>query len=271
LRGKVVLVDFWAYSCINCQRATPHLVDWYDAYRDSGFEIIGVHTPEYAFERVESNVASAAKDLGITYPVALDNGISTWTNYRNRYWPAKYLIDATGRVRHIKFGEGDYQITEKLIRQLLTDANPGVKLPDPVDAVDTTPQGETTRETYLSVGKVVNYGGTERYDEGSLDFDYPPNQPDDTFALRGPWTLDYQGATAGGEASSIALNYHAKDVFIVAGGEGTLTITRDGKTKTVPITGPPTLHQIVDDDAVQNGKLEVQVPKGLQVFSFTYG
>jgi cytochrome c biogenesis protein CcdA/thiol-disulfide isomerase/thioredoxin len=271
LRGKVVLVDFWAYSCINCQRATPHLVDWYDTYRDNGFEIIGVHTPEYAFERVESNVASAAKDLGITYPVALDNNISTWTNYRNRYWPAKYLIDATGTVRHIKFGEGDYQITEKLIRQLLTDANPGVKLPDPVDAVDTTPQEETTRETYLSVGKVVNYGGVGRYDEGSLDFDYPPNQTDDTFALRGPWTLDYQGATAGGDASSIALNYHAKDVFIVAGGEGTLTVTRDGETKTVPISGPPTLHQIVDDDAVQRGKLEVQVPKGLQVFSFTYG
>ena len=271
LRGKVVLVDFWAYSCINCQRATPHLVDWYESYRDYGFEIIGVHTPEYAFERVESNVASAAKDLGITYPVALDNGISTWTNYRNRYWPAKYLIDATGTVRHIKFGEGDYQITEKLIRQLLTDANPGVKLPDPVDAVDTTPQEETTRETYLSVGKVVNYGGVGRYDEGSLDFDYPPNQPDDTFALRGPWTLDYQGATAGDDASSIALNYHAKDVFIVAGGEGTLTVTRDGKTKTVPISGPPTLHQIVDDDAVQKGKLAVQVPKGLQVFSFTYG
>jgi cytochrome c biogenesis protein CcdA/thiol-disulfide isomerase/thioredoxin len=271
LRGKVVLVDFWAYSCINCQRATPHLVDWYDTYRDNGFEIIGVHTPEYAFERVESNVASAAKDLGITYPVALDNGISTWTNYRNRYWPAKYLIDATGTVRHIKFGEGDYQITEKLIRQLLTDANPGVKLPDPVDAADTTPQEDTTRETYLSVGKVVNYGGVGRYDEGSLDFDYPPNQSDDTFALRGPWTLDYQGATAGGDASSIALNYHAKDVFIVAGGEGTLTVTRDGKNKTVPISGPPTLHQIVDDDAVQKGKLEVQVPKGLQVFSFTYG
>ena len=137
--------------------------------------------------------------------------------------------------------------------------------------MDTTPQEETTRETYLSVGKVVNYGGDGRYDEGSLDFDYPPNQPDDTFALRGPWTLDYQGATAGGDASSIALNYHAKDVFIVVGGEGTLTVTRDGKNKTVPISGPPTLHQIVDDDTLQKGKLEVQVPNGLQVFSFTYG
>ena len=174
LRGKVVLVDFWAYSCINCQRAIPHIVDWYDAYRDSGFEVIGVHTPEYAFEKVEGNVADGARRLGITYPVALDNSYSTWTNYRNRYWPAKYLIDASGVVRHIKFGEGDYDTTEKLIRELLAE-KPGVNLPAPVDSADTTPQDDTTPETYLSVGKVVNYGGSGQYDQGSFDFRYPPN------------------------------------------------------------------------------------------------
>ena len=141
LRGKVVLVDFWAYSCINCQRAIPHIVDWYDTYRDSGFEVIGVHTPEYAFEQVEGNVADGARDLGITYPVALDNGYSTWTNYRNRYWPAKYLIDASGTVRHIKFGEGDYDTTEKLIRELLAAANPDVQLPAPVEAAGHHPTG----------------------------------------------------------------------------------------------------------------------------------
>jgi thiol-disulfide isomerase/thioredoxin len=271
LRGKVVLIDFWAYSCINCQRAIPHIVDWYGAYRDSGLEVIGVHTPEYAFERVQGNVAAGARDLGITYPVALDNSYSTWTNYRNRYWPAKYLIDANGTVRHIKFGEGDYQTTEKLIRQLLTDANPAVQLPAPVDSVDTTPQTDTTPETYLSVGKVVNYGGSGRYDQGAGDFDYPPSLPNDRFALRGRWTLDYQGATSGGNGASIALNYHAKDVYIVAGGEGTFTVTRDGKTTTVPISGPPTLHQIVAHDATQKDRLEVRVPEGIQVFSFTYG
>ena len=126
LRGKVVLIDFWAYSCINCQRAIPHVVDWYDKYKDAGLEVIGVHSPEYAFEKVAGNVASGAADLGITYPVALDNNLSTWTNYRNRYWPAEYLIDANGTVRHIKFGEGDYDVTENLIRQLLIDANPDV-------------------------------------------------------------------------------------------------------------------------------------------------
>ncbi|MCV7300292.1 redoxin domain-containing protein [Mycobacterium barrassiae] len=270
LRGKVVLIDFWAYSCINCQRAAPHIVDWYDTYRDLGFEVIGVHTPEYAFERVEGNVAAGARDLSITYPVALDNGYSTWTNYRNRYWPAKYLVDANGTVRHIKFGEGDYDTTERLIRQLLADANPGAQLPPPVDAEDTTPQVETTPETYLSVGKVVNYGGTGRYDEGTSNFTFPQQLRQDSFALNGDWTLDYQGATSRGE-SAIALNYHAKDVYIVAGGEGTLTVSRNGKTTEVPISGPPTLHQIVGDPEVAQGQLEVAVPAGLQVFSFTYG
>jgi len=271
LRGKVVLVDFWAYSCINCQRAIPHIVEWYDAYRDRGFEVIGVHTPEYAFERVPGNVASGAARLGITYPVALDPNYSTWTNYRNRYWPAKYLIDADGTVRHIKFGEGSYRDTETLIRQLLTEANPVVRLPVPVDTVDTTPRSPTTPETYLSVGKVANYGGGGGYDEGSFDFDYPRKQPEDSFALRGPWTLDYQGATAGADDCGIALNYHAKDVFIVAGGEGTVTVTRDGMSTSIPISGPPTLHRIVGEDATGRGELEVRVDAGLQVYSFTYG
>lgn len=271
LRGKVVLVDFWAYSCINCQRAIPHIVKWYDAYRYSGLEVIGVHTPEYAFERVPGNVADAAAQLGIRYPVALDPGYSTWTNYRNRYWPAKYLIDADGTVRHIKFGEGDYRNTEALIRRLLTEARPAVRLPDPVDTVDTTPQSPTTPETYLSVGKVTNYGGGGRYDEGSAQFDYPRDQPEDSFALHGPWTLDYQGATAGAEEAGIALNYHAKDVFIVAGGEGAVTVTRDGTSTSIPISGPPTLHRIVGDDTTHRGRLEVRVDAGLQVFSFTYG
>ncbi len=118
LRGKVVLIDFWAYSCINCQRAIPHVVDWYNRYKDDGFVAIGVHTPEYAFERVPGNVASGAAALHIAYPVALDNDYTTWNNYQNLYWPAEYLIDADGNVRHTKFGEGDYDGTEKLIREL---------------------------------------------------------------------------------------------------------------------------------------------------------
>ncbi len=271
LRGKVVLIDFWAYSCINCQRAIPHVVAWYSAYKDHGFEVIGVHTPEYAFEKVPGNVAKGAADLDIAYPIALDNGYSTWTNYRNRYWPAEYLIDATGEVRHIKFGEGDYGVTEKLIRRLLEDARPGTELPPPLDTTESTPQRQTTPETYLGVGKVVNYGGGGTYDEGPATFDYPPALPADSFALRGRWSLDYQGATADGAQSTIELNYHATNVYVVVGGTGTLTVTRDGDSTTMPISGPPTSHRIVTGDHFAPGTLEVRPSPGLQVFSFTYG
>ncbi|HME79690.1 MAG TPA: cytochrome c biogenesis protein DipZ [Mycobacterium sp.] len=271
LRGRVVLIDFWAYSCINCQRAIPHVEGWYKAYHDDGFEVIGVHTPEYAFEKVTGNVEKGAADIGITYPIAQDNSYSTWTNYRNSYWPAEYLIDANGVVRHIKYGEGDYDGTEKLIRELITNARPNVALPPPVDAPDTTPQRSLTPETYFGVGKMVNYAGNGVYDKGQTDFTYPPALPNDTFALQGPWTLDYEGATADTDTSSIELNYYANNVYIVVGGTGNLTVTRDGKTTVVPISGPPTSHQIVDRKDLARGLVDVRLSKGLQVFSFTYG
>jgi cytochrome c biogenesis protein CcdA/thiol-disulfide isomerase/thioredoxin len=271
LRGKVVLIDFWAYSCINCQRAIPHAEGWYKAYQDKGFEVIGVHTPEYAFEKVTANVKKGIADLGITYPVALDNGYSTWTNYRNRYWPAEYVIDANGIVRHVKFGEGDYNGTENVIRELLAAARPGVALPPPVDAPDTTPTFDLTPETYFGVGKMTNYAGQGVYDEGRATFAYPPVLPDDSFALQGPWSLDYQGATADSDSSSIELNYHAKNVYMVVGGTGSLIVTRDGKTTTVPVSGPPTSHQIVATKDVVRSTLDVRASKGIQVFSFTYG
>ncbi len=271
LRGKVVLIDFWAYSCINCQRAIPHVEGWYKAYQDDGFEVIGVHTPEYAFEKVTGNVKMGAADIGITYPIALDNSYSTWTNYRNKYWPAEYLIDASGVVRHVSFGEGDYDGTEKLIRQLISTARPGVRLPPAVEAPDTTPAGGLTPETYFGVGKMVNYAGGGVYDKGQANFTFPAALPNDAFALQGAWTLDYQGATADSDSSSIKLNYHAKNVYLVVGGTGNLTVTRDGKTTTVPVSGPPTSRQIVGGKDVARGLLDVRLDKGLQVFSFTYG
>lgn len=269
LRGKVVLIDFWAYSCINCQRATPHLVDWYETYRDRGLEVIGVHTPEYAFEKVQANVVAGARDLGITYPVAMDNAFSTWTNYRNRYWPAHYLIDRQGVVRHIKFGEGDYDTTERLIRQLLSDDD--ASLPPATERADGTPTTPTTPETYFSVGKVVNYGGAGIYDEGTHTFDFPARLAEDRFALRGRWALDYQGLTARSDGAAIALNYHARNVYLVVGGTGTVRITRDGVSTALPVSGPPNMRQIVADDADGAGSLEVSFDDGLQAYSFTYG
>ncbi len=274
LRGKVVLVDFWAYSCINCQRAIPHVVEWYNRYRDRGFAVIGVHTPEYAFERVPGNVASGAAALHIGYPVALDNDYATWNSYQNLYWPAEYLIDAAGTVRHTKFGEGDYDGTERLIRQLLTDANADARLPDATNTVDATPRGRLTPETYLGAGKAVNYGGDGEYRPGTATFAYPATLPDDRFALRGRWTLDDQGATADSDDAAIRLNYTGKDVYVVLGGTGTITVTRGGRTTAAAIGGPPTLHQIAGTnagDTARRDQLDMRVGKGLQVFSFTYG
>jgi cytochrome c biogenesis protein CcdA/thiol-disulfide isomerase/thioredoxin len=271
LRGKVVLVDFWAYSCINCQRAIPHVVGWYNAYHGKGFEVIGVHSPEYGFEKVDTNVASGAADLNIEYPIALDNNLSTWTNYRNRYWPAEYLIDAQGTVRHVKFGEGDYDVTETLIRQLLSDANPHADLPPATEAADTTPTTATTPETYFSVGKVVNYGGQGVYDQGKSTFDLPAKLAADTFGLGGPWALDYQGATALDDGATIALNYHARNVYLVIGGTGTVTVTQDGVTKNIPVDGPPNMREVATNDTNDHRTLQVQLSKGLQAFSFTYG
>lgn len=272
LKGKVVLVDFWAYSCINCQRSVPHLTDWYSKYKDSGLEIIGIHSPEYAFEKETRNVMSGAMDLGITYPVAIDNTLSTWTNYRNRYWPAHYLIDSEGTVRHIKFGEGGYQTTEKLIRKLLQEANPSAALPAPTESSDDGPvAGATTPETYLGTTKKVNYAGTEPYKAGVGLYTVPADQPGDSFSLKGSWDLGTQSITPAGDGSSIALNYHAKQVYIVVSGEGMIDVVRDGKTTSVAVSGTPTLHQIVDDPEIRGGKLEVKVPQGIQAYSFTFG
>jgi cytochrome c biogenesis protein CcdA/thiol-disulfide isomerase/thioredoxin len=271
LHGKVVLIDFWAYSCINCQRSIPHVVGWYKAYHDKGFDVIGVHTPEYPFEHDKGNVAAATAELGITYPVALDNDYSTWTNYRNQYWPAHYLVDANGTIRHIKFGEGDYDITEHLIRQLLSQADNHVSLPPPVDAPDTTPRSSLTPETYLGSRKAVNYRGQGAYDPGTAAFDYPAQLPADAFALRGRWTLDYQDATAEDDGDTIALNYHARNVYLVLGGTGTLTVTKDGEAKRIFVSGPPNMHQIVSDDTRGTEHIEVGLSRGLQAYSFTYG
>jgi thiol-disulfide isomerase/thioredoxin len=140
LRGKVVLVDFWTYSCINCQRTLPHVEAWYSTYAKDGFVVVGVHTPEFAFEHVVSNVRDQAAALGVRYPVAIDDNYATWNAYSNQYWPADYLIDAKGNVRHVHFGEGDYATTESLIRQLLTTAHPGLALPHATDIPDPDPR-----------------------------------------------------------------------------------------------------------------------------------
>jgi cytochrome c biogenesis protein CcdA/thiol-disulfide isomerase/thioredoxin len=271
-KGKVVLVDFWAYSCINCQRSIPHVTAWYDRYKSLGLEIIGVHAPEYAFEKVPGNVVAGAAALGITYPVALDNSLSTWTNYRNRYWPAHYLIDSTGVVRQIKFGEGGYGDTEKLIRQLLVAANPSVVLPPATEVIDATPvSGSTTQETYLSVGKQVNFGGAEKYSSGTNNYRFPASLAADSFALDGSWAIDFQKASPVNSAGRIELNYRASEVRMVLGGSGTVTLTRGGVSTTIDVSGPPQSYSLIPRGTQSSGTLVVSVMPGVDAYSFTFG
>jgi cytochrome c biogenesis protein CcdA/thiol-disulfide isomerase/thioredoxin len=274
LHGKVVLVDFWTYACINCQRSLPHVTAWYDTYKDSGLEVIGIHAPEYAFEKEQRNVEQGIQTFGIEYPVAMDNSLATWTNYRNRYWPASYLIDADGVVRHIKFGEGGYDDTEKLIRELLKQADPDAQLPGETAVEDDTPEtGATTPETYLSAGKQVNFGGDEKYTAGTFEFSYPTGQKDDTFALDGSWTIDFQGATPADGDAGIRLEYSAtQEVRMVLGGSGTVTYRVDGGEETsIDVSGSPGSYRLLKLDGARTGEIEVTVPEGVEAYSFTFG
>ncbi|MBL0887452.1 cytochrome c biogenesis protein DipZ [Myceligenerans indicum] len=277
LRGQVVLVDFWTYSCINCQRAIPHVRAWYDRYRDvgDGFEVIGVHTPEFAFERETRNVIDGARDLGVTYPIAQDNAYATWTAYRNRYWPAQYLIDADGTVRHIRLGEGGYEETEKLVRLLLRDANPGVDLPAATSVQDATPADGITPETYFSVKRVHNYAGEPGYAAGRADYVLADRQPPDTFSLGGTWEVDFQGARAVSDDARVRLAYRSSGVFVVLGGKGTVeaTVTAGGReqTRAVDVSGNPRLYPVVEGGELSEGVVELDVPAGVQVFTMTFG
>lgn len=273
-RGKVVLLDFWAYSCINCQRSVPHVVAWDEAYRDAGLVVVGVHTPEYAFEKETRNVVDGARRFGIEYPVAQDNAYATWTAYRNRYWPAAYLVDAEGQVRHVSQGEGKYEATESMIRELLVAADPDVDLPPRTQVDDATPLQDVTPETFLSVAKRSNVAG--EYVQGEHTYALPADQGPDTVALEGTWTTDFQGADAGADAA-LRLRYHAAVVQTVLGGTGEVGfVVRDADGRvvdrgTLDVSGPPRSYPVVDGDRVAEGTVELDVAPGVTAYSFTFG
>ena len=269
LKGKVVLVDFWAYSCINCQRELPHVEAWAKDYASDGLEVVGVHTPEYAFEHVPSNVTAGVRRLGLTFPVALDNSYDTWNAYDNQSWPAAYLIDATGQIRHVSIGEGDYTGEEQLIRQLLSAAHPGLTLPPPTDVPDTTPDDqEQTPETYLGAEREHGYGGSTTYATGQ--FAQPATLPANTFGLSGAWTIGQQSITAG-KGAGITLAFHASDVYLDVGGAGTLTVSADGTSKVIRVSGAPDIYTVATEQPARDGTVTIRLSPGLQAYSFTFG
>jgi cytochrome c biogenesis protein CcdA/thiol-disulfide isomerase/thioredoxin len=272
LSGKVVLIDFWTYSCINCQRSLPHVETWYRSYAKDGLVVVGVHTPEFAFEHVTSNIRAQAASLGVKYPIAIDNNYATWQAFGNQYWPAEYLIDPSGIVRHVAFGEGDYGTTESLIRQLLTISHPGVALPAASDVPDTTPTEQQTPETYLGyMYAPLRTTGDQPANDKATQYAFPPTLQPDTFALSGTWT-DRSEDVVAGSAAKMELSYQADDVYLVLGGTGTVTVSVNGtQTKTIQVAGVPKLYTLVGNAKGARALLTLRFSPSVQAYDFTFG
>jgi cytochrome c biogenesis protein CcdA/thiol-disulfide isomerase/thioredoxin len=270
LKGKIVLVDFWTYSCINCQRSLPHVEGWYNDYKNDGLVVVGVSTPEFAFEHVVSNVRSAAGSLGIDYPIAIDNNYATWDAYNNEYWPAEYLIDQTGEVRAYDFGEGGYSAMESNIRSLLT-ANGVTNLPARTDVPNKTPTNEITPESYVGYTEAQYEVGTPVQHDKTIVYRAPANVGVDTYAFNGTWTVHSQEATAGSNAL-IDLHFEADDIYLVMGGRGTVDVSFDGRhLTTVTVSGIPKLYTLLSGAALQSGQLDLNFSPGVQAYDFTFG
>lgn len=264
LRGRVVLVDFWTYSCINCQRTLPYITDWDAKYRQKGLTVIGVHSPEFAFEREVPNVADNAERLGVKYPIAIDNGFQTWRAWDQRYWPAHYLIDQTGQVRQVHYGEGAYAQTEKLIQDLLDAGEQAVS----ADPTQVRTQGQTP-ETYLgyerarSVVNASNQFFDEQHAYSAVDV------ARDQVALDGQWTVEPERIVAG-EDASLRLRYYARDMYLVLGGEGTVEVRENGRARTIEVKGAPTLYALASHTP-QERVAELRMSPGVSAYAFTFG
>ncbi len=224
LRGRVVLIDFWTYSCINCLRTLPYVKSWYQRYHDQGLVVIGVHSPEFAFEKDLANVTRAVHDLGIVYPVAVDSHYAIWQAFNNQYWPAHYFIDAQGRIRGHHFGEGDYAESEQLIRELLREAGAqqlaaagaltrGTGAEAPADEADIG-----SPETYIGYARADSFaspGGLAR--DASRDYGAPAELDLNQWALSGPWRVEGERAVATGSGAGIEFRFRARDLHLVLG------------------------------------------------------
>ncbi len=278
LRGKVVLLDVWTYSCINCQRTIPYLNDWYSKYKDQGFEIVGLHTPEFAFEHVLANVEKATKQFGIKYPVVLDNDYSTWNAYGNKYWPRKYLIDPDGYIIYDHIGEGAYDETEKEIQNALAQRNK--KMPEvsvnastPADVVDMDTTKIGSPETYFGSMRNTNLGNGPIGFSGTRTMTIPSSPLFNKLYLGGTWNITDEFAQTTG-AATIVFPYQAKNVYFVAGSDaGTeISIYKDDVfVKTVQVKDE-TLYPVITDTDYGQHTLRIEIPSsGLKAFTFTFG
>lgn len=224
LKGKVVLVDFWTYSCINCLRTLPYVKAWAEKYRDQGLVVIGVHAPEFAFERDVGNVTKAMKELGIKYPVAIDNDYKIWRAFNNEYWPAHYFADAQGRIRYHHFGEGDYAESERVIQQLLREAGAKSVADGLINAdakgVQLAPDMNESQspETYVGYQRAEHFVAQTNLEPDKVaTYNPPANLALNDWSLGGQWTVGAERATASASASRIVYRFHARDLHLVLG------------------------------------------------------
>jgi thiol-disulfide isomerase/thioredoxin len=296
LHGKVVLIDFWTYSCINWMRTLPYRRAWAEKYRSQGLVVIGVHSPEFEFEKDPDNVYRATKELRVDYPVAIDSGHAIWRAFRNSYWPALYLIDAQGKIRHHQFGEGGYEQTEKVIQELLAETGrPGIGAA--LVAVDAN--GVEVAADWANLKSAENYAGYERTESFSSPggiardtrrvYDIPARLGPNQWALSGEWTVGKQAGALHKANGRLAYRFHARDLNIVMGPAKRGTSIRfrvliDGQApganhgidvddRGQGAVGEPRLYQLIrQSKSVADRQLEIEfLDPGVEVFSFTFG
>lgn len=294
LKGKVVVIDFWTYSCINCLRSIPYVKAWAEKYRKDGLVVIGVHAPEFAFEREPANVARAIRDLGITYPVALDNDWVLWRALKNNYWPAHYFVDAKGRVRYHHFGEGEYAMSERVIRQLLAEAGHAPKDMTMAEARASGAEAAAAMgdiqsgETYIGYFRAANFvspGGLQR--DAAKTYAAAPLSLND-WSLEGNWIDARQSARSVAPGAKISFRFHARDLHLVlgpsAGKPVRFRVTLDGqapgedagvdaKADGSGVVSEQRLYQLIRQKGpVRDRTFTIEfLDPGAEAFSFTFG
>mgnify|MGYP001614679443 CR=1 FL=1 len=289
---KIILIDFWTYTCINCQRTLPYLTMWYETYRDDGLVIIGVHTPEFEFEKKYDNVLSAAKKWNIQYPVVLDNDYQTWRAYANRYWPHKYLIDVDGNVVYDHVGEGGYAETEQRIQEELMKlmqrrgGSNGIEKPTTLPAEAVTVEFSRIRTPEIYFGYGFPRGNIPSYASATPEQPHTFTDPDPTdlnaVALTGTWTVGKDGAELVSDNGRVSLLYDAKVVNIVASGTSPITVHWDTKTPgdahgaSIDDNGngqinDETLYELINAPGYGPHRIDIDATKGFTLYTFTFG
>ena len=268
LKGKVVLIDFWTYSCINCIRTLPYVTKWYDTYKDNGLVVIGVHTPEFSFEKDSNNVADAIKQFNIHYPVVQDNDYGIWTAYGNEYWPAEYLIDQKGKIVDEHFGEGNYDTTENTIRQLLGLNSSAIK------KTDNNLGDIGSPEMYFGTDRLANLTSSQSPSLTSQNYTINKNLELNKFSFGGKWQFSGPNVQLLGNNGQIDLKFHSGKIYMVASSDkpATLTITVDGKTQPSVTVQASKLYTLFNSEDYSDHLIEININQsGFQGFTFTFG